>query len=103
MDLQPEERLTMADVRRLLGKRRGGKLITPSTLWRWYRVGVRGVVLQTRVEGGMRITTRGWLDEFFRAIKAKRDGKAELPMARTASQRKKAGERAGERLEARGA
>jgi hypothetical protein len=96
------ERLTMADVRRLLGRRRNGKLINPATLWRWYHRGLRGVVLHTRLEGGARLTTRGWLEEFFAALKAKRgDGKGSRPEARTPCQRGRSSKAAEKRLQAK--
>ncbi len=35
-----------------------------STLWRWYRYGVKGVKLRTLVIGGRRYTTPEFLSEF---------------------------------------
>jgi hypothetical protein len=105
MDCHPEERLTMSEVRALLGKRRNGRPINPTTLWRWYHCGVRGVTLRTRVEGGLRVTTRAWLEEFFDALRAKRDGEraaVQQPKARTAAQRQRASEAAGRRLKVKG-
>ena len=45
-----EERVSVSEFARKLG-------VSPSTVWRWSRRGVRGVVLETFVVGGRRFTT----------------------------------------------
>ena len=56
-----EELLSPAEAARLIPKRR-----VPSTIWRWYRHGVRGVQLETVVIGGRRYTSREALQRFIR-------------------------------------
>lgn len=50
-ELYDEERIT-------LGKLAQEREVNPSTTWRWYLTGCRGVKLETFVEGGRRYTTR---------------------------------------------
>jgi hypothetical protein len=64
---------------------------------------MRGVRLRTEVHGGIRVTCKAWLDEFFAALKAARDGADSTPTdtPRTPTQRQKASERAGAELDRR--
>jgi hypothetical protein len=80
--LNAEERLTMGQVRALLNGRDPSKPISRMTLHRWYRCGMRGVILRTELHGGARITCERWLDEFFNALKEARDGKPDAAPAR---------------------
>jgi hypothetical protein len=95
----------MADVRNLLGGRRSGRLVSPQTLHRWYSKGMRGVRLRTEVHGGIRVTSRAWIDEFFGALKAARDGDSpasvQAPVPRSPAQRQKASALAGAELDSR--
>jgi len=45
-----------------------------STLWRWYRRGVRGVRLETVVVGGRRFTSRAAIERFIERTTVARDG-----------------------------
>ncbi|NLX98218.1 MAG: DUF1580 domain-containing protein [Rhodopirellula sp.] len=46
---------------------------SPSTAWRWYRKGIRGVRLETVVVGGRRYTSREALDRFLSAVTSAAD------------------------------
>jgi hypothetical protein len=59
-----------------------------STLWRWWRHGVRGHKLKTIVIGGRRFTSVIWLEEFAAATTAAANGES-MP-ARTPRQRERA-------------
>jgi hypothetical protein len=58
---------------------RGDRPVSPSTLWRWYRHGVRaldGRVVKLRVwrVGGRTLTSEAALREFFAQLSATSDG-----------------------------
>jgi hypothetical protein len=62
----PEETLVaLADVPRLLPRRRGGKTPHVATAYRWSTRGLRGIVLETIQVGGTRCTSREALARFF--------------------------------------
>ena len=55
-----------------LPKRRNGKRIHISTVYRWTTRGIDGVVLSTTQVGNLRCTTPEMLQTFFQALAAKR-------------------------------
>ncbi|MHB8953851.1 MAG: DUF1580 domain-containing protein [Pirellulaceae bacterium] len=59
-----------------------------STVWRWFKRGIRGIRLETILIGGRRYTSDEALDRFFTAITAAASG--ETPPARTPMQRSRA-------------
>ena len=59
-----------------------------STLWRWYRRGIRGVRLETYVLAGRRFTSVEALERFAAATTAAANG--ERPPVRTPRQRERA-------------
>jgi hypothetical protein len=61
-----------------------------STIWRWYKVGVRGRRLETIVMGGRRLTSLEALSRFAGALTAARDGIPATPPPRTSRQRQAA-------------
>lgn len=65
IDIHGERLLTLSQAARALPKK-----IAPSTLWRWYRKGVRGVVLETVVVGGARYTSAEAIQRFATALTA---------------------------------
>lgn len=81
-DLFSEEQLTLNQVAKEEG-------VNPSTVWRWWIKGVRGVQLETLVVGGRRFSTRPALRRFKERCTAVASGGAILPMARTSSQRER--------------
>ena len=60
----------------------------PSTMWRWYMKGIRGVRLETFLCGGQRYTSTEAIERFIEGTTAAADGKP--PPDRTSSQREKA-------------
>jgi hypothetical protein len=97
----------MAEIAALpfLARRRGGRPLNPSTVWRWHARGVRGIRLETGVQGGLRVTTAEAVERFFDRVKVARDGDggaATATMPRTPTQRRRASERAGARLRGKG-
>jgi hypothetical protein len=101
--LNSSERLTFAELRRELGKRRQGRPLNPATFHRWIHHGLRGVRLRVTCEGGIYITTRAWLKEFFDAVTARRIGEqtSAAPTPRTPGQRRRQSELAGKELDRR--
>jgi hypothetical protein len=69
-----ESVVSLAEVTKLLPRRRQGKRPNVATLYRWTRVGVRGVVLESIQCGGTRCTSREALDRFFAALTAQAAG-----------------------------
>lgn len=67
-----------------------------STLWRWVTKGVRGVVLESVLIGGTRLTSEEAIDRFYCDIAAASDG--EPAPTRTPRQRAKAIEAADREL-----
>ena len=59
-----EQLLTLTKAARNIPSRTGHGL-NPSTVWRWAKVGVRGVRLETVLVGGIRYTSREALTRFF--------------------------------------
>ena len=51
-----------------------GKRIAPSTIWRWFYRGCRGVKLDTILIGGRRYTSVEALDRFFNAATSSQVG-----------------------------
>lgn len=90
-----EERRTINQVARDIDK-------APSTVWRWIRKGVRGVKLETYVEGAQRYTTVQALDRFRERCTAAANGESVSTGTRTASQRLRAIEQAEAALEREG-
>ena len=60
-----EELLSLSDAARLLPRRRGGRKVHTTTLYRWTATGLKGVVLESLQVGGTRCTSREALGRFF--------------------------------------
>lgn len=63
-----EETLPLASAARRLPRLRGGRPVSPSTLWRWATKGLRGIKLETIKVGGTTCTSMEALRRFFAAI-----------------------------------
>ncbi len=61
---------SLAEAPGLLPRRRKGRKVHVSTLYRWATVGCRGIVLETLQVGGTRCTSRESLQRFFEALSA---------------------------------
>jgi hypothetical protein len=63
-----EEVLSFAQAARRLPRMRGGRPVSPATLWRWATSGLRGVRLETTHIGGTRCTSLEALARFFAGL-----------------------------------
>lgn len=98
IDLTTEEVITMADAAKRLPTRPNIR-----TLYRWARVGVGGVKLRTIKVGSRVCTSAEALNDFCNRAATPDGADAVAAVPRSTSQRRRAAERAGRRLEARGA
>jgi hypothetical protein len=87
--------LSLAQAARLLPSLRGGRPVSPSTLWRWSSRGVRGVRLPITRIAGTACTTREALRKFLAEVEAARQPAAP---AAPASSESTAADRAGSEL-----
>src|SRR5262249_11460286 len=61
--------LTLSQAAKLIPGRRPGKAASLKTVWRYCTRGIRnGIRLQSKMVGGHRCTTRGWVEEFIDAL-----------------------------------
>jgi hypothetical protein len=67
-----EELLPFAEAARIVPRRRGGKATSPATLYRWAKVGLRGVRLEAVQAGGVLCTSRGAIARFFQELTEQR-------------------------------
>ena len=58
IDLERETLITLSEAARLLPRNPAGRRVHTSTIYRWSKHGLRGVVLETVQAGGRRCTTR---------------------------------------------
>ena len=80
IDLQKENVVLLTDAAKSLSSRPD-----VATLFRWRTRGCRGVVLETMLMGGRRVTSLEALEKFFAAVTAAADGvpvQAETPRQR---------------------
>lgn len=70
IDLSKEPAIPLADVPKLrwLPRRRGGRRLHVSTVFRWCLRGIRGVRLEYVQAGGIRVTTEAALLRFFERL-----------------------------------
>lgn len=69
IDISREQVATLADAaREFFPKRRGGKHVNTSTVWRWCTAGCKGVVLESIQVGGSRCTSREAAQRFCEAL-----------------------------------
>ena len=92
IDILNEDIVSMTEARQFLRTRPH-----PSTIWRWYKRGVRGVKLETAVVGGRRVTSKEAIQRFVDATTAAHDSGAAsptVPIQETLRKRRAAIERA---------
>lgn len=65
--------LSMGEAAKEVGPRRAGKPTCADTVRQWVKEGLRGVKLRGMMRGGILVTSREWLDEFFAAYRDRRD------------------------------
>ena len=63
-----EELLTFTEATKILPKRRRGRKVATSTLYRWAKRGLRGVRLEVTQVGGTMCTSRAALRRFFNRL-----------------------------------
>lgn len=83
-----ERVVSLTEAARRLPRRRGGKSVHPSCLFRWAKRGLRGTLLETTQVGGTKCTSLEALDRFFRRLA--QDQTPEIPSGRTVRQRERA-------------
>jgi hypothetical protein len=66
--LEREAAISFSAATRLPELQKDGRKLHPSTLYRWSKAGVRGVVLETVVLGGTRCTTREAVRRFLHKL-----------------------------------
>jgi hypothetical protein len=93
-----ETTLPLAEVPRHVPSRRGGKRLHQATAFRWAKVGVRGVRLETIRVGGTLCTSVEALQRFFERLSAT-DTDEPTPTIRTPAARQRAHERADRELD----
>lgn len=100
-DNAPEHLIPLMQVPRLswLPRRRNGKRLHVSTVFRWAQRGLHGVRLPVTQCGGTKCTTEADLRQFFAQLSA---GGGDAPQVRTSAQRRRAMDRANRELEAAG-
>jgi hypothetical protein len=74
IDIQTEEVAPFAEATQWVPRRLGKKRPAVSTLWRWYKLGINGVRLETILVGTVRCTSRQSLQRFFSAVTAANEG-----------------------------
>lgn len=95
IDLDREKPLTLAQAAKLFPNRPNS-----ATVWRWCTKGARGIKLDSSTIGGRLYTSEAAIQRFIESRTRKTTGPV-IPM-RTPEQRKRAYEKAMERLEAAG-
>lgn len=60
--------IPLVEARQELPGRGRGKAVSRRTMWRWCRQGIKGARLRSRLIGGTRCTTLGWINEFLDLI-----------------------------------
>ncbi len=104
IDISDEDVLTFKQAADWLPRRRAGRKVAASTLWRWASVGVAGIRLEVIFVGATRCTSKQSLQRFFERVSAARMGGSTptgpaVGRTRTESQQRKDSERAGSMLD----
>jgi hypothetical protein len=102
--------ISLADAANELPRRRRGRRVHVSCVYRWSTTGCRGVVLETIQIGGTRCTSREALQRFFERLSESRQagavgGAQPVPLAgrRTIAERQRKSAEAGRKLAELGA
>jgi hypothetical protein len=112
IDSASETLISLADAAKELPRRRRGRKVHVSCLYRWSTVGCRGVVLESLQCGATRCTSRQALQRFFErlsapiqagAIGGEQSRPGPIVGGRTLAQRQRAAAEAGRKLAEMGA
>lgn len=68
IQIDSERLIALADVPAILPRRRGGKRVNSSCIYRWAQRGLRGIRLETLQCGGTKVTSKEALARFFRRL-----------------------------------
>lgn len=71
----------------VMPRRRKNKKPNISTVWRWWKTGIKGIRLETIVCGGVRCTSEAAIRRFFERLTAAADGDP-APVRSTAEKRR---------------
>lgn len=100
IDPNTENLLSLAQAAKHLPKRRGGRPVHVSCVYRWTTTGCKGVILESIQIGGTRCTSKEALARFFRRLT---DGATTAsPTIRTPARRERDLQKAMKELEAAG-
>ena len=101
IDLENEKIITFREAAKRLPRRRQGKPVHVSTIWRWVTTGCRGHLLETLTLPGGRVTSVEALQRFFDRLS--RDGsEPAASTGRTPRARRMSKDRAARELDAAG-
>ena len=96
IDIATEQLIALADVPKHLPKRRGGKRVSLSCVYRWAQRGLHGVRLEVLPCGGTKCTSLPAIQRFFDRLAAVASGEAVV--ARTSKQRQRDSDKANAEL-----
>lgn len=91
IDVQNENLMTLSEAARSVPGRSGKRGVSASSVWRWYKRGIREVKLETVLIGATRRTSSEALARFFQRVTAAADGEpapVRTPAARERAIRK---------------
>lgn len=88
IDVSTETVLTLTEAAKRLPRRRAGRRVHPSCLYRWTKNGCRGVFLEFTQIGGTRCTSLEALDRFFAALTAAAQAETPVPPPPSKSRRR---------------
>jgi hypothetical protein len=75
-DINAEPPVPLSVAAAEITNRRGDRGINPATIWRWATQGCRGVLLESTLIGGVRMTSRESLNRFFERLTAQANQRA---------------------------
>jgi hypothetical protein len=68
IDFNEEALISLQEAARILPRRRAGRPVHVSCVYRWTQIGVKGIVLESVQVGGCRCTSRAALNRFFERL-----------------------------------
>jgi hypothetical protein len=106
IDFNEEALISLQEAAKILPRRRAGRPVHVSCVYRWTQIGVKGILLESIQVGGCRCTSRAALNRFFEKLTAQADaGRQSIPTpqpVRLSAARRKAIETAERKLAAAG-
>jgi hypothetical protein len=100
IDFNEEQLISLQEAAKILPRRRAGRPVHVSCLYRWTQIGVKGVILESVQVGGTRCTSRQALSRFFQRLTS--GTTTASPMIRTPARRERDLKNAMKELEAAG-